>query len=102
MTTSDFRRKLYSGYADSMTRAFELVVAPLVFGLVGFALDRTFGLTPILTIITVVVAFAGTGVKLWFGYDLEMQRHDVGAPWSAGTADAPTTAAPALTPPILP
>ena len=102
MTTSDFRRKLYSGYADSMTRAFELVVAPLVFGLVGFALDRTFGLTPILTIITVVVAFAGTGVKLWYGYDLEMQRHDAGAPWAAGTSDAPRPATPTATPTALP
>ena len=86
MINRDFRRKLYSGYADSMTRAFELVVAPLVFGLVGFGLDRAFGLTPLLTIIAVVVAFAGTGVKLWYGYDLEMRKHDVGAPWAAGAS----------------
>ena len=88
MINRDFRRKLYSGYADSMTRAFELVVAPLVFGLIGFGLDRAFGLTPILTIIAVVVAFAGTGVKLWYRYDMEMRRHDVGAPWVASDAPA--------------
>ena len=82
MLPRDFRRQLYSGYADGMTRAFELVVAPLVFGLVGFALDRVFGLTPVLTIIAVTVAFAGTGVKLWYGYDREMRAHDNGAVWA--------------------
>ncbi len=87
MLERDFRRKLYSGYADGMTRAFELVVAPLVFGLVGFALDRAFDSTPVFTIIAVVIAFAGTGVKLWFGYDLEMRKHDEGAPWSKRSAD---------------
>lgn len=86
MLKRDFKRKLYSGYGDSMNRAFELVVAPLVFGLVGFALDKAFGITPILTIITVVIGFAGTAVKLWYGYDLEMRQHDVGAPWAAKTA----------------
>ena len=92
MLKRDFRRKLYSGYADSMTRAFELVIAPLVFGLIGFALDKAFGLTPILTIVAVVVAFGGTGVKLWYGYDLEMRQHDVGAPWEA-KANAPVVKA---------
>jgi hypothetical protein len=87
MLQRDFRRKLYSGYADSMTRAFELVIAPLVFGLIGFALDRVFGLTPILTIIAVVIAFGGTGVKLWYGYDREMRAHDAGAPWAARPVD---------------
>jgi Putative F0F1-ATPase subunit Ca2+/Mg2+ transporter len=88
MLQRDFKRKLYSGYADSMTRAFELVVAPLVFGLVGFGLDRAFGLTPILTIIAVVIAFGGTGVKFWYGYDQEMRAHDVGAPWTTRVGEA--------------
>ena len=82
MLQRDFRRQLYSGYADGMTRAFELVVAPLVFGLIGFGLDRVLRLTPVLTIIAVVVAFAGTGVKLWYGYDREMRQHDNGAVWA--------------------
>ena len=89
MIARDYRRKLYSGYADSMTRAFELVVAPLIFGLIGFGLDRAFGTTPVFTIIAVIVAFAGTGVKLWSGYDLEMRNHDVGAAWSPGADASP-------------
>lgn len=92
MLQRDFRRKLYSGYADSMTRAFELVVAPLVFGLLGFGLDRVFDTTPIFTIIAVVVSFAGTGIKLWYGYDLEMRKHDEGAAWTSRSADASTGA----------
>ena len=87
MLERDFRRKLYSGYADSMTRAFELVVAPLVFGLVGFGLDRVFKTTPLFIIIAVVIAFAGTGVKLWFGYDLEMRAHDENSAWSKSPGD---------------
>lgn len=87
MLERDFRRKLYSGYADSMTRAFELVVAPMVFGLVGFGLDRVFETTPLFTIIAVVLAFAGTGVKLWFGYDLEMRAHDENSAWAKRPVD---------------
>lgn len=87
MLERDFRRKLYSGYADSMTRAFELVVAPMVFGLVGFGLDRFFETTPLFTIIAVVIAFAGTGVKLWFGYDLEMRAHDENSAWAKRPVD---------------
>ncbi len=92
MLERDFRRKLYSGYADGMTRAFELVVAPLVFGLVGFGLDRFFETTPLFTILAVVIAFAGTGVKLWYGYDLEMRRHDENSVWSKHSADSTTEA----------
>ncbi len=82
MIERDFRRKLYSGYADGMTRAFELVIAPLVFGLAGFGLDRLFGSTPVCTIIAVVLGFSGTGVKLWYGYDHEMRKHDDRAAWT--------------------
>ena len=92
MLERDFRRKLYSGYADGMTRAFELVVAPLVFGLLGFGLDRIFETTPLFTIIAVVVSFAGTGVKLWYGYDLEMRRHDENSAWSTRPSDPSTGA----------
>ena len=82
MLERDFRRKLYSGYADGMTRAFELVVAPLIFGLFGFGLDRVLGTTPLFTLVAVVLAFAGTGAKLWYGYDLEMRAHDENSAWS--------------------
>lgn len=92
MIERDFRRKLYSGYADGMTRAFELVVAPLVFGLVGFGLDRLLGSTPVCTIIAVVIAFAGTGVKLWYGYDREMRKHDDGAAWAKRPVESNTGA----------
>jgi uncharacterized membrane protein YuzA (DUF378 family) len=92
MIERDIRRKLYTGTSDGMTRAFELVVAPLVFGLIGFGLDKLFGITPALTIVFVLIGFGGTAAKLWYGYDLEMRKHDVDAAWSGAQTDATTGA----------
>src|SRR5688500_6226655 len=47
----DHRRDLYTGFGDTLGRAFELVATPLVFGLMGYGLDRWLGTLPIFTLI---------------------------------------------------
>lgn len=63
-------------YGDGLSIAFELVVTPAIFGLVGFALDRWLDLTPFLTVSLTVVALGTViGLTIW-RYGLDMERSD--------------------------
>jgi hypothetical protein len=69
------KRDLYSGFGDGLARAFEMIMTPALFGLIGYFLDRKIGITPVLTFV-----FAG-GVlfyevwKMLTLYSLDMKRH---------------------------
>jgi F0F1-type ATP synthase assembly protein I len=78
------RRELYNGFGDSLSRAIELVVTPLLFGLLGLLLDHIFGLTPVLTTALTLFGIAGVSVKMYYAYDRDMQAHEAGAPWAKG------------------
>ena len=77
------KRDLYNGFGDGLARAFEIAVTPAVFGAMGHGLDRWLGLTPVLTIVFVVLALVGMFVRLWYGYDTEMKAHEAAGPWAA-------------------
>jgi F0F1-type ATP synthase assembly protein I len=62
--------------------SFELVASPVLLGLLGFWLDRTFTTTPYLTIVFCVLAVVGAATKIYIGYDREMSVHDEGKPWA--------------------
>jgi hypothetical protein len=78
------RQQLYNGFGDSLSRAIELVVTPLLLGLLGLLLDHIFGLTPVLTIALSVFGIVGVSVKMYYAYDRDMQAHDEGQPWAKG------------------
>lgn len=59
-----------------MARAFEIAVTPAVAGAIGFGLDAWAGTVPWFTIGAVIWATVAVFVRLWFGYDLEMRRHE--------------------------
>jgi F0F1-type ATP synthase assembly protein I len=61
---------------------FELALSPALLGLIGYLLDRWFGTVPVLTVIFVVVGLAGACVKLYYGYQREMDEHEANAPWA--------------------
>jgi F0F1-type ATP synthase assembly protein I len=63
--------------------AYELVVSPVLLALLGLALDRWLGTTPVFVIALAVVGFAGAVTLLYYRYKLEMDRHEEGAPWAA-------------------
>jgi hypothetical protein len=56
-----------------MTRAFEIALTPLIFGGLGWLLDRVLGTSPIFMLGLGVFAVAGVFVKMWIAYDHEMQ-----------------------------
>jgi hypothetical protein len=75
------KRELYNGFGDSLARAFEFVATPTLFGLGGHLLDGRLGTTPLLTVILVVFAMAGTFVRMYFEYETAMREHEAQAPW---------------------
>lgn len=77
-----YKRDLYNGFGNGLSRAFELAVTPAVFGGMGYALDRRLDLVPVLTIVFLLVALAGMFVRMWYGYDAEMKAHEARGAWA--------------------
>lgn len=75
--------QLYHGASDGFTRAFEIALIPPMFGAAGYALDRWFSITPVLTIAFVLLACVGVGVRIWYAYQASMAAEDAGRPWAS-------------------
>ncbi|MDQ3756951.1 MAG: AtpZ/AtpI family protein [Actinomycetota bacterium] len=78
------KRDLYNGFGNGLSRAFEFAVTPVVFGGLGYALDRRLDLVPVVTIVATLLALAGMFVRMWYGYDAEMKAHEAHGPWGRG------------------
>ena len=76
------RRETHNGFGDALARAFELVVTPLVFAGLGWLLDGWLGIRPVLTVVLAAFAVAGVVVSMYYGYELEMRRHEQEGPWA--------------------
>ena len=75
------KRDLYNGFGDTLARAIEFAAAPVIFAFLGAALDRRFGLTPVLTVTFLVLALVGTFVRTWYGYVEAMKTEEAKGPW---------------------
>jgi F0F1-type ATP synthase assembly protein I len=80
-STND-KRAMNQGFGDGMSRAFELVVTPMVFGAIGFLIDQIVGTTPWFTAVLATFGVIGTFVRLWYGYDQEMRSHEAAGRWA--------------------
>lgn len=85
--TEQFERTAYAtatskGYGNAMGRGFELAITLAVMVGLGWLADSIFDTEPTMIIIFSVLGFVGTGIKLFFGYDLEMRKHEDGAIWN--------------------
>lgn len=77
----DAQRGDFSKYMRRGSGSYELVLSPMLLALVGWFIDRWLGTGPVFVTIFAVVGFAGACVKLYYGYKLEMELHEAGAPW---------------------
>jgi F0F1-type ATP synthase assembly protein I len=77
----DLRAKqdLNRGFSDALGRGIDLALTPVVFGLVGWLIDRVAGTSPVFTIVVATIGVVGTAVKIKLGYDKEMAEHSTGA-----------------------
>ncbi len=51
--------------ANSSHGSFELVLSPVIFGLIGWWIDGRLGTRPLVTVIAAVFALAGAGTKIY-------------------------------------
>ena len=75
MDTSQ-RRELNRGFGEGFTRSFELALAPVLFGLLGWWLDSVFGIFPVLTLTFGLLGVVGVFVKAWYTYAHDMSEHE--------------------------
>lgn len=76
------RREVTEGLWRS-SGGYELVLSPLLLALLAFFLvDRPLGSTPWVTVAAAVLGFAGAAVKLFYGYQHDMDAHDEAGPWT--------------------
>jgi hypothetical protein len=74
------RRKINRGFSDGFTRAVEIVVTPVLLGLLGAAVDGWLGTRPLFTLALAVLGVCGIVTKLWLGYDREMAAEEAKVP----------------------
>jgi hypothetical protein len=74
---SSDRRDLYNGFGDAYSRAFEMVVTPAIFGLIGwFLIDARLGTRPVFTLALGIVVFLYEVWKMSHLYLLQSARED--------------------------
>ncbi|MDP9402007.1 MAG: AtpZ/AtpI family protein [Actinomycetota bacterium] len=81
------KRELYNGFGDTLAKAVEFVVTPMLFGFGGHLLDGWLGTGAVFTALLAVFALAGTSVRMYYGYEAAMKAHEADSPW-AGTSRA--------------
>ena len=82
-------QRLYNGFGNTLARAFELVVTPTLFGLIGYGIDRVLGTLPVFTVILAVFCVIGMSVKMYYGYIVAMEAHEAAGPWARKPAATP-------------
>lgn len=70
------RQDLNRGFSDALGRGIDLALTPVVFGVIGWLIDRVAGTSPVFTIVVATIGVVGTVVKIKLGYDREMAEFD--------------------------
>jgi F0F1-type ATP synthase assembly protein I len=83
------RQETYRGFGDTLAVSIELAVSPVIFGLIGYGLDRWLGVVPLFTIVLVLFCIAGLSARMWFEYDARMKVHEAAGPWARTKVSAP-------------
>lgn len=83
MRTGDGRRpKWQRGDGDGLAQAFELVLTPLLFGLLGFFVDARLGTRPVMTAVLAAIGIAGVVSAQYYRYTARIAQQDEGKPWT--------------------
>jgi hypothetical protein len=73
---SSDRRDLYNGFGDAYSRAFEMVVTPAIFGLIGFFIDGRLGTRPVFMLVLGILVFLYEVWKMSHLYLLQSKQED--------------------------
>ncbi|MEP6624184.1 MAG: AtpZ/AtpI family protein [Acidimicrobiia bacterium] len=67
---------------DALSQAFEFAAGPVVFGLIGWLIDRTVDTGHLFLVIFAVFGLLGTCATFLYRYQAESARQDEGKPWT--------------------
>ncbi|MGQ0617585.1 MAG: AtpZ/AtpI family protein [Acidimicrobiia bacterium] len=70
------RRELTKGFGDSLSRAFELVLTPVIFGAIGWFVDDRTGTRPLFTLLLFMLVLSYLLWKMYMRYDADMRAHE--------------------------
>jgi hypothetical protein len=73
---------LYNGFGNTLARAFELVVTPALFAVIGHFIDRAAGTHFIFTLALTVFCLIGMSIRMVYGYIETMKVHEEEAVWN--------------------
>ena len=76
------RRELYNGFGNALSSGIEFALGPVVFGGVGWLLDRWLGIAPVLTVVLSIIGVVASFVRTWYRYDAEMKAKEAAGPWA--------------------
>lgn len=82
MEVRNRRAATQQGYNDALTQALTFVVAPVLLGLLGFAIDRWLGTGPVFMLALASLGVVATFVTAYYEYQARCAREDEGKPWS--------------------
>ena len=69
---NDERRELRDGAGDAFSAAFEMIVTPAIFGLLGWLIDSRLGLFPVFTLGLAGLVLVYEVWKLYAQYNADM------------------------------
>jgi F0F1-type ATP synthase assembly protein I len=75
------RQDLNQGFGNALGLAVEMVGTPMLFGLLGWVLDRWIGTGALFTIVLFLFGVVGMALKTYYAYVEKMKQHDAAAPW---------------------
>ena len=81
-TIGPTQRRFIEDLSSANTGAFELVLTPLLFALIGYFIDGALGIRPVLTFALGFLGFAGAVLRLYFDYVARMKKASEGKPWA--------------------
>jgi F0F1-type ATP synthase assembly protein I len=67
---------MYQGFGNTLARAVELVVTPMLVAGLGYLLDRWLGFFPVLSIVFFVWAFGVTWWRQYYDYNARMKAEE--------------------------
>ncbi|MDQ1374187.1 MAG: synthase protein [Actinomycetota bacterium] len=76
------RQELNQGFGNALGLAVEMVGTPMLFGLLGWLLDRWLGTAPLFVVVLFLFGVVGMAVKTYYAYVEKMRQHEAQAPWS--------------------
>jgi F0F1-type ATP synthase assembly protein I len=76
------RQDLNQGFGNALGLAVEMVGTPMIFGLLGWLLDRWLGTSPVFALVLFLFGIVGMAVKTYYAYAEKMKREEAGTPWA--------------------